>query len=167
LLTGSTVGVVAQDEATTEPTTPAIVTGTELGVGEPVQEPVGMEVDGIIQDRGGVIGGDRFEADDPRLTGTVTTTVNGDLREIDDSFAILQSVSWRLENEAGAWSGVCDALVVADGRPDPFTCLLSGEGAYQGLSAYLVMENPERPPFPFQGLIFEGDLPPAPEAVAE
>ena len=60
----------------------------------------------------------------------------------------------RIENDEGAWSGQCDLLVIADGGPDPFACLFSGEGAYDGLSAYLVFENPEQPPNPFKGLIF-------------
>lgn len=164
LLAGSAVGVAAQDEeAATEPSTPAIVTGTQLGVGAPVQEATESVVDGVIQDRGLVIGGERFEADDPRLTGSVTSTANGDLRTIEGTPTFLLSIFLRIENDEGSWSGPCDTLVIADGRADPFTCLFSGDGAYDGLSAYLVMEQPEQPPFPFQGLIFEGDPPPTPE----
>jgi hypothetical protein len=162
LLAGSVVGVAAQEEET-EPSTPAVVTGNMLGVGEPVQEPVETVVDGVSQGRGGVIAGDQFEADDPRLTGSVSQAVNGDLRTVGDTPAFLLSISLRIENDEGAWSGPCDLLVVADGRRDPFACLFSGEGAYDGLSAYLVFENPEEPPNPFQGLIFEGGLPPTPE----
>ena len=164
LLAGSAVGVAAQDdEATTEPSTPAIVTGNQLGIGEPVQEPVETEVDGVSQGRGTVVVGDRFEADDPRLTGNVSQTVNGDLRTVGGTPAILISPSLRVENDEGAWSGQCDLLVIADGAPDPFSCLFNGEGGYDGLSAYLVFENPEQPPSPFKGLVFEGDLPPTPE----
>jgi hypothetical protein len=164
LLAGSAVGVAAQDEeATTEPNTPAIVSGSMLGVGEPTQEPVDTVVDGVTQGRGSVIEGERIEADDPRLTGSATTSVNGDVRSVGDSVAFLLSISMRIENDEGSWSGLCDSLLIADGRPDPFACLFSGEGAYDGLSAYLVFENPEQPPFPFQGLIFEGNLPPMPE----
>ena len=148
---------------TTEPIPPAIVTGAQLGVGEPVEESVETVVDGVSQGRGGVIEGDRFEADDPRLTGSFSQTVNGDLRMIGDTAAFLISPSMRIENDEGAWSGQCDLLVIADGEPDPFACLFSGEGAYDGLSAYLVFENPEQPPNPFKALIFEGDLPPTPE----
>jgi hypothetical protein len=147
---------------TTEPVPPAIVTGAQLGVGEPVQEPVDTVVGGVTQGRGSVIAGDQFEADDPRLTGSFSQTVNGDLRMIGDAAVILISPSMRIENDEGAWSGQCDLLVIADGEPDPFACLFSGEGAYDGLSAYLVFENPEQPPNPFKGLIFEGDLPPTP-----
>ena len=168
LLAGSTVGVAAQDEeATIEPSTPAIVTGTMLGDGEPVQDGVETMVDGVSQNRGGLFGGRQFEADDPRLTGVVSMAANGDLRTVEGTLAFLQSIHQRIENEEGSWSGQCDALVIADGRPDPLTCLFSGEGAYDGLSAYLVFENPEQPPFPYQGLIFEGELPPMPEPPAE
>ena len=85
---------------------------------------------------------------------------------VGDDLSVLISVSLRVENDEGSWSGPCDTLIIADGSPDPFTCLFSGEGAYDGLSAYLVMEQPEQPPFPFKGLIFEGDLPPMPEVPA-
>ena len=167
LLAVSAVGVAAQEEeATTEPSTPAIVTGAQLGVGEPVQESVETMVDGVSQGRGGVIGGDQFEADDPRLTGSVSQAVNSDFRLIGDTAAFLISPSMRIENDEGAWSGQCDLLIIADGGPDPFACLFSGEGAYDGLSAYLVFENPEQPPNPFKGLIFEGGLPPMPELPA-
>jgi hypothetical protein len=168
LLAGSAVGVAAQDEETpTEPSTPAIVTGTQLGVGEPVQESVDTVVDGVSQGRGSVMAGDQFEADDPRLTGSFSMAVNGDSRTIGDTAVYLISPSMRIENDEGAWSGQCDLLVIADGGPDPFACLFSGEGAYDGLSAYLVFENPEQPPNPFKGLIFEGPLPPMPEPPVE
>jgi hypothetical protein len=165
LLAGSAVVVTAQDEeATTEPNTPAIVTGTMLGGGEVVQEGTNTDVDGVNQQRGFITGGRQFEADDPRLTGTITFASSGDFRTVGDTGAILISNNQRIENDKGTWSGSCDLLVVMDGLPDPFACLFSGDGAYDGLSAYLVFENPEQPPFPFQGLIFEGEVPPVPEA---
>ena len=165
LLAGSAVAVAAQDEeATTEPNSPVIVTGNQLGGGRPVQEPEATMVDGVRQERGLVVTGDRFEADDPRMTGSLSIAGNADFRTVGGTPAILISYTLRIENEEGSWSGPCDFLAVPDdGRPDPFSCLFSGEGAYDGLSAYLVFENPEQPPFPFQGLIFEGELPPTPE----
>lgn len=164
LLAGSATGVAAQDEeATTEPNTPVIVTGTMLGDGEVVQEGVDTVVDGVSQGRGLLIEGRQFETDDPRLTGTISIAGNADFRTVGSTPAVLISNSQRIENDEGSWSSQCDNLVILDGRPDPLACLFSGEGAYDGLSAYLVFENPEQPPFPFQGLIFEGELPPTPE----
>ena len=42
--------------------------------------------------------------------------------------------------------------------------VLTGEGAYDGLSAYLVTDFTETPPM-VQGAVFAGEMPPAPDPV--
>jgi hypothetical protein len=158
------------DEATTEPTTPAVVTGNMMGQGDVAQEPTNTEVDGVNQTRGLAFEGERLEMDDPRLTGTVSYEINADGRTVGDTESALLSVHWRIENEEGSWSGSCPSLFIAEQDADPstmdpyiFSCLYTGAGAYEGLNAFLVQENPAEPPYPVKGLIFEGDMPPMPE----
>lgn len=97
------------------------------------------------------------------MTGSLSIAGNADFRTIEGIPSILIHNALRIENEEGSWSGLCDLLAVPDERPDSFSCLFSGESAYDGLNAYLVFENPEQPPLPFHGLIFDGELPPTPE----
>ena len=108
LFAGSAVGVAAQEEeAAAEPSTPAKVTGTIGGeAGDLVQEPTENVVDGVLEIRGGVAEGDRFEMDDPRLTGTVTVAFNVDVHKESDFIDVVPAaLALRLENEAGSWSG--------------------------------------------------------------
>ena len=171
LLAGSAVGVAAQDEeATAEPSTPAIVSGNMVSWGDVVQEETETEVDGVRQRRGMVSEGARFEMDDPRLTGTVSYETNGDARAVGGEESFLVALAWHIENEDGSWSGSCPGLFVMDPASDPsmpdpdvFSCLYTGEGAYEGLSAFLVQKWPRELPYPIKGLIFEGDMPPTPE----
>ena len=122
---------------------------------------------GTLVEGGRAVAGDQFEADDPRLTGSFSQTVNGDLRMIGDTAVFLISPSMRIENDEGSWTSSCDTLQIMNPAPElPLisTCLYIGAGAYDGLSAYLVKElYAGELPYPIRGLIFEGDLPPAPE----
>ena len=159
------------DEATTEPSTPAIVTGNMVSWGEVVQEATETEVSGVRQRRGLAFEGARFEMDDPRLTGDVSYVTNGDGRTVGDAEAVLFTVGWRIENDEGSWSGSCPSFQVVERMADPsmadpliYSCLYTGAGAYEGLSAYLQKELfAGELPYPVKGLIFEGDLPPTPE----
>ena len=85
---GSVPGVDV-DEATTESTAPAIVTGNMVEWGEVAQEATETKVDGVDQRRGLVREGARFEMDDPRLTGIVSYESNGDGRTVGDADAVL------------------------------------------------------------------------------
>jgi len=175
LLAGSAVGVVAQDEeAAAEPSTPAKVAGTiDSEAGDLVQEPTDTVVDGVLEVRGGVAEGDRFEMDDPRLTGAVTLAFNLDVHKPSDFVDIMPAaLALRIENEAGSWSGQGTGVFHGGGtipQEEVFnldTWLLTGAGAYEGLSAILIVDPTEDPPT-VEGVIFAGEMPPFPELPAE
>jgi hypothetical protein len=175
LLAGSAVGVVAQDEeAAAEPSTPAKVAGTINGeAGDLVQEPTETVVDGALEIRGGIVEGDRFEMDDPRVTGTVTLAFNVDVhKESDFVDVVAGSLALRIETEAGSWSGQGTGVFHGGGtipQEEVFnldTWLLTGAGAYEGLSATLIVDPTEDPPT-VEGVIFAGEMPPVPELPTE
>jgi hypothetical protein len=175
LLAGSAVGVAAQEEeAAAEPSTPAKVTGTiNTEASDLVQEPTETVVDGNLEVRDGVFEGDRFEMDDPRLTGTVTGAFNVDVhKESDFIDIVVQALEFRIENEAGSWSGQGTSInhggatVPEDEALGLDTLLLTGADAYEGLSAYLIVDGTEDPPT-VEGVIFAGEVPPYPELPTE
>jgi hypothetical protein len=175
LLAGSVVGVGAQEEeAAAEPSTPAKVTGTINGeAGDLVQEPTETVVNGVLEVRGGIGEGDQFEMDDPRLTGTVTLAFNADVhKESDFTDVVAAALGLRLENEAGSWSGQGTGVshggggIPQDEALSLDTWALTGAGAYEGLSAYLIVDPTEDPPT-VEGVIFAGGMPPFPELPAE
>ena len=125
LLAGSAVGVAAQD---------AVVTETAGGVGSDDCEttPEGAEF----------CTGGRWEFDDPRLTGDeeLTRTEVFDFGGGEVDGAIIATEDVRITNDDGAWSGQCvfgsfflDDELVSGGN----NCVVTGEGAYEGLTAYL------------------------------
>ncbi len=145
------------------------VTGT---LSEPSQITEGVEsrVDGVTERRGWVFAGGLLETDDPRLTGSVTSVVNGDERIVTGSafFVDLQSGALRIENDGGAWTGSLTSLNHGRIDEDPTTAIdtavLTGEGAYDGLSAYLLVDATEDPAV-VQGAVFAGEMTPAPDPV--
>ena len=175
LLAGSAVGVAAQDEeAAAEPSTPAKVAGTLIQeTGDLVQEPTETVVDDVLEVRGVIAEGDRFEMDDPRVTGTVTVAVNVDVHKESDFVDIAAfSLALRLENEAGSWSGQGTGInhggsgIPQEEALNLDTWVLTGAGEYEGLTAYLIVDGTEDTAT-IEGVIFAGEMPPAPELPAE
>ena len=174
LLTGSAVGVAAQEEeAAAEPSTPAKVAGTiDSEPSDLVQEPTETVVDGVLEVRGVIAEGDQFEMDDPRLSGTVTLAVNVDVHKVSDFEDIVAgSFALRLDNEGGSWSGQGTSVGHNGAGMSPEealgldTWVLTGAGAYDGLSAILVVD-PGGTEVAVDGVIFAGEMPPAPELPA-
>ena len=96
------------------------------------------------------------EASDPRVSGRLTILVAG--REFvpdedpDEDFSVVVGTA-RIENEDGAWVGTVDGFWTddySDGR-----LLLAGEGAYEGLTALIRIDE-------YDGVIFGHGLPAAP-----
>jgi hypothetical protein len=169
LLVGSAVGVAAQEEEQAgEPSKSAKVAGTLRPGEDLVQEPTQTVVEGVLELRGFDITGGTFELDDPRLTGSFSVATNVDVHRVSEAISVrLQSHLLRIENEAGSWSGTGTSVFHGGlGLPEDeatlvFTVVLSGSDAYEGLSAYLVIEGPEVP-FAVEGVIFAGEMPPFP-----
>ena len=69
----------------------------------------------------------------------------------------------RLDGPEGAWSGTERGLFLPDGERVGLL-VLTGEGANEGLSAVLVTSMGSSWRDMFEGYIYEGGLPPMPEA---
>jgi hypothetical protein len=173
LLAGSAVGVAAQEEEA-DPMAAAKVTGTIGEGGDLTQEPTENVVDGVLEVRGVVLEGDwPIEMDDPRVTGSISVAINEDVHKVSDfEDVVARTLELRIENEAGSWTGQ-GAGVVHGGATIPQdealnldTHLLTGAGAYEGLSAYLIVDVTEDP-MTVEGVIFAGEMPPFPELPVE
>ena len=168
LLGGLGGALLAQDEENA-PATVTHVTG-EAFSDRTVNQGAYAEVDGGEQMRGNVFEHD-IDWSDPRLPSLMRLRENVNVYSIDDDHAAWSWVgSVRLEGDEGAWTGTEYGLgeESAEGplTLQPRMMLLSGEGAYEGLSAMLqrqheVITTASRPVF--EGYIFAGELPPMPE----
>mgnify|MGYP001817615514 CR=1 FL=1 len=96
-----------------------------------------------------------WEADDPRLTGEATIRHNA--HDYESLGLLLSSGVVELATADGRWTGEVDSLLAGDLAKT--TILLSGEGAYEGLTAYVMMdENDDEPPT-FSAAVFPGEMP--------
>ena len=164
LLAGSVVGVTAQDEeATTDaPVGPSYFTGQLASDFEAT--PFGSN--GVLFE------GDVIEVSDPRVSGSLTRAGTSNFHnDVGDSPVIaLQADAWRIENDAGTWSGQGTGLL--RGGPDgpggedsveTSTVVLTGEGGYEGHTLYLIVDWTTDDAAAVVGAVFVGDAPTAPE----
>ena len=144
-------------------TGPAWVTGTVSG-GTGGQVSSGLaDTDGVTrfryhwQDM-------RIAMSDPRLSGTISSIYDQDVRTGaagDVSTFSVGAGTYRIENEAGSWEGpsifLWEGSFPTDVTSD--TGLLVGSGAYEGLSAFLVFDFSQTQA-PVVGVIVPGEMPP-------
>ena len=99
------------------------------------------------------------KTDDPRVSGTYTTTWNSDLWGDADQgpFSLVQWVTARLENTEGAWEGTGSGVASSD-RGDIMVFWYKGTGGYEGLSYFELITGSE--PWKIQGQVFPGNPPP-------
>ncbi len=118
--------------------------------------------DDLVEYRGVIETGVVIESSDPRFSGTYTWAANRDQHSDPGGFNLWNG-TMRVENDEGAWQEEPNTWYRASGRqrPWPVTSVLRGEGAYDGWSvvAHVVEEGQTV----FDGVIFEGEPPPAPE----
>jgi len=155
LLAGSAVAVAAQDEAA-DPMALAYVTGT-IAPGSVGSEGTTTYGDGFI----GIDGyesTDRLAASDPRLTGTALYT--GNLQIYEAARFDVQAGTVVLENDDGRWVGTTTGLSSYGLNTD--TVVLHGEDAYDGRTAYVLLDWTSSPPS-FKAAIFPGEMPAFPE----
>ena len=162
LLAGSAVGVAAQEE---DPMAAAAVTG---GAPAWTQESGGAPT--LLDDFAMLSEGMQFtnswEVSDPRLSGDIT--VAGNVIRYNEHRMQVGAADAILENDDGRWVG---RLTVLEGERlgETETYILEGEGAYAGLTAYVVTQRIEGDPDGAQTLaaaIFPHEMPPSPEAAA-
>ena len=161
LLGGLGSAVAAQTED--EPASAAITAGAPGG---DIVEPGTIEFgEGVIQYRDVIQTGTIEDPSDPRFSGTWTWTSNRDQHSGTTSFDITSGF-FRVENELGAWQGLPTVwLDYGGGFTRPATVVFTGEGAYEGWT--IVAEFNTLGGWGFDGVIYEGDVPPSPEAPTE
>jgi len=164
LLGGPSSAAMAQDEQGTA----THVTGKSPG-GQTVSEGTFTYEDGFSEVRGAVYEHD-IEWSDPRLPSLMRVTENLDWHPVRDGSGAAISIvsSVRLEGPDGAWTGLEYGLIEQLEAGDGVTRLvvLSGEAAYEGLSAMFARtyETDDYAKPVFDGYIFDGELPPMPDA---
>ena len=164
LLAGSAVEVTAQDEAAVESATPVYFTWT---AGEPASVTEGTFDESAQELRGLAQEGIPVEASDPRFSGLAHVAINGNQEIGTDTTAILESRSYRIVNDDGAWVGSSTFVLAADPSVDGppaiqrETAILTGEGAYEGLT--IVVTGDYREGTSGEGVIYEIGLPPVPD----
>jgi hypothetical protein len=106
----------------------------------------------------------RMVMSDERLSGTLHTIYNQDVHggaSGDLSQFLVGAGAYRIENEGGSWEG--PSIFLNEGSSGTATVsdtgLLVGDGAYEGLSAFLVFDMSQRPGA-VVGAIFPGEVPP-------
>ena len=177
LLAGSAVGVAAQDEeAEAEAASgSSYFTGTFTAAWPPVDEGTEtMGSDGFSITRGMVLAEEAIETSDPRVSGSLSRVLNFDVhtlaeKEKGPEFLEHFAEAWRLENEGGSWTGLGTGFIHAGAVDEPtdlVTVLLTGEGGYEGLTAYVFVDATQDP-IAVEGGVFTGEAVPAPDLPAE
>ena len=157
LVAGLAVGVAAQEDALT--TAPVEVTGTSALVGCP--DPGTTEALGLFERTIGGTCQTEWTMSDERLSGTGTMIANED-NYTDGSEIGFGVHALTIENDKGSWRMRPSYWFGGPDTPDALALqvwVLDGEGAYEGLTAALFVEDLGNP----HGFIFENELPPPPE----
>jgi hypothetical protein len=98
------------------------------------------------------------ETNDPRVSGTLTSSANVEVWGTLMNGAGVQWASVRLENAGGAWEGRQLGVASLPGLGDTMELWYRGTGGYEGLSYFALITRSE--PWKIQGQIFPGDPPP-------
>jgi hypothetical protein len=153
LLGGPSATVVAQDD----PMAPVFVTGSVTRISKGPTGTVSIDEYGATL-RTGFVGIAEWEASDPRLSGTETYTGNWQRYATADHQ--VEASTRVVENAYGRWVGTATALAGPGIETD--TVILHGEDAYDGLTAYVLVDYKVFP-IEFVAAIFPGVMPPFPE----
>lgn len=161
LLVGAATVSVAADEPLFGPMAPARVSGTWVyadAVSDGQVEKLPGEL--MFATTGGVTTYD-VTGDDLRLGGTATLTRDW-TGAYPPALVMVMDTEWHIEDEAGAWTGSSRRLAsMADLDPVNVAeqVILDGSGAYEGLSAYLIVDWEQES---FLGAIIPDDMPEIP-----
>jgi hypothetical protein len=112
-----------------------------------------------------------IEWSDPRLPAEMVSRLNYDFYPVGPDLLQPMAETYRLDGPDGAWTGTGRGFAMNATQQD-WMVSLSGEGAYEGLSAMLVREIVRADPDSdendhewFSGYVFEGDLPSMPNPI--
>jgi hypothetical protein len=152
-------GVVAAQAEEADPMVPAtasieIVSSQEISPGRMQSDEAGVvHIEGVHHEH-------IWESTDPRLSGTVT--YRGNWQGYPDVPMQVESSTYEVVNEGGRWFGPATAQAGPSlGNSD--TILLRGEGDYEGLMAYILIDGTTTFPPKIFAAIFPGEMPLVPE----
>jgi hypothetical protein len=103
---------------------------------------------------------------DPRMEGTYNLSFEWDeyLPPGAAGYVRIGAGTWRIENEEGAWQGSHTSAYLSDSADTAASTVLSGEGAYEGLSVlWQEQADWDACTWDVRGLIIEGGAPAVPE----
>lgn len=168
LVSGSALGVAAQDEAAA----PVEVSGTvycgspvAYGTTESHEVTIGDATMRVVSERGNSWGPNAGVMSDARLQGDYTISFDSDAYYPPGMVGSVDvgAGTWRIVNDEGAWQGSYHILGGA-----PVVVPLIGEGGYEGLTAIVEsVFDGDACSWDWRGLIFEGEAPSYPEPPAE
>ncbi len=101
-----------------------------------------------------------WAASDPRLTGSGTYDSNWHSYLFQNMK--VEASRYTVQNDEGQWVGTGTTVASSSDIVDTHTIILRGEGGYEGLTTYVVMDNGPSPAS-FYAAIFPGDMPAAPD----
>ena len=167
LIAGLSISVSAQNPEV-DPMAPAVVTGHFFGgcpdFGETITAP-----DGVTETKP-TFSCQRWETNDDRLNGTNVDVGNWE-RYPDHGIQIAAGRFHTTDDDGdGSWTGVWNGIAIdaADGieQMEIDTIILTGHGAYEGLTAY-ILQDWSKDPVEVRGAIFPRDMPEVPEPATE
>jgi hypothetical protein len=168
---GSAVGVAGQSEG--EAPTFTFVTGKVMKDSSPKDDWEQAWMDGGVVHVLGWRVERSIDWSDPRLPSEMVSRMNVDTYLAEDDIVQTFAETYRLEGSDGVWTGIGRALAMEHGHEAGWLMVLTGEGAYEGLSVMLVREtvrgNPDRDEIDhtlMKGYIFEGEMPQMPDPIA-
>lgn len=109
-----------------------------------------------------------FEASDPRISGLLTAVHTGRGGITTGGQATVENRAVRITNPHGAWSGTATNILAFEGEQkvlDHSLVVLEGEGFYETLTAYFIVEPDGNGDSLARGVIMSVDQPPQPESI--
>jgi hypothetical protein len=109
-----------------------------------------------------------FEATDPRISGLLTAVHNGRGGITTNGQATVENRAVRITNPHGAWSGTATTILTFEGDEPVLNhslAVLEGEGFYESLTAYFIVEPDGEGGELTHGVIMSVDQPPQPELI--
>ena len=136
LLASMALGAVAQSPPATLGMTAPIEFSGRISSGSQTSLGTEASVDGHLEVRGDVFAPAVEEMSDPRLDGSVTVTLDINTYPVPgtEEDVTIRWLTWRIENESGAWEGPQVTITFPDATSTS-TAVLTGDGAYAGLVA--------------------------------
>ncbi|MEX1334028.1 MAG: hypothetical protein AB1Z66_01870 [Candidatus Limnocylindrales bacterium] len=118
---------------------PAAFYYTVETVGEPNWGTDTESADGTVIETRGYESVERMKASDPRATGELVTSQRSTQIEVDGTVVQTQSVTMRLTNDGGSWSGPGEVMLAGSDQVMEMAGMmkLTGEGDYEGLTLFL------------------------------